>query len=138
MSAAFVNNPAALKDGVEAGLAAARKFQASQGDTPPPTEKSTDVYFWYFGTDAKTESDKPLYSQSMPCTRDVKVGMETVVNTIDGRTKVAAADYSAASGKYRGMVKSLSCIELQSDLWFSHRQVVSPLRGTGYERGISR
>jgi hypothetical protein len=61
------------------------------------------VYFWYFGDKVNTESTTPAYSQSMLSVHPNPVGVESVVNTIDGRTSVINTNYSTATSKYRGM-----------------------------------
>ncbi|KJK80110.1 hypothetical protein H634G_04349 [Metarhizium anisopliae BRIP 53293] len=101
MSSSFIHNPAVLKPGANP-RSTAPKPRREQLDSQPTT-KSTDVYFWYFDS---TPSTVPLYSQNMPSVRDLKTnGVESVVNTIDGRTSVDLADYQTAAGKYRAVVK---------------------------------
>jgi hypothetical protein len=103
MSSGFINDPRVLLPDVEAGPNLPRKEKTQKPDGGGPTTEVTDVYFWYFGDKVNTESTTPAYSQSMLSVHPNPVGVESVVNTIDGRTSVASTDYSTASSKYRGM-----------------------------------
>ncbi|OQU98653.1 hypothetical protein CLAIMM_04405 [Cladophialophora immunda] len=61
-----------------------------------------------FDSDFKVETDdaRPWLNQNMPSVHDThSSGVETVVNTVDGRTQVDQADYQSANGKYRAIVK---------------------------------
>lgn len=76
----------------------------SLGGTEPPSE--TPVYFWNLEDGHSTGSKIPPYSQNMPSVRaNDAIGVETVVNSTDGRTQVDFKEYREANGKFRGMLK---------------------------------
>jgi len=98
MSGNFINNPRVL-------VPHSSRLKKAPKDTATTTTASTAVYFWYFDS-ASTESTIPSYSQNMPSVHDADTnGIESVVNTVDGRTQVDPEDYQGADGQFRAIVK---------------------------------
>lgn len=90
--------------------------KTGQDKTANTKTEATPVYFWRF-EDAGSTSQSPSYSQSMPSVHDTdKAKVESIVNTVDGRTPVDLDDYQKDDGKFRGELKSLRRSKLYTNV----------------------
>jgi hypothetical protein len=75
------------------------------GENSHNTAKQTAVYCWHLD-DGKTESAIPNYVDSLVRVHKAdKIGGESVINSVDGRTLVNLDDYQKPDGQYRGMLQ---------------------------------
>lgn len=128
MSGKLINNPLVM---VQSTSSASK--MPSKGPSKP-TEANTEVYFWYLDNNiAANETSIPLYTQDMPSVHDSgSKRVESVVNSVDGRTKVDREDYEESSGRFRGRSTPPTPlrprrIEAWANRVSRHCQTISPL-----------